>query len=169
MRAAQQLNCQYCLLFVYEFIIYRFSDSGQRLNIYIVANISYFYWKFQAKLCSFGAPAIFFFTFVLDHECICLHESIKLKFTFYQYSSKHHICIKSTISEKLGSNVVERGKGFIYSGRHNICIKPSNLSERLSIFRSKQFNHATYVCSFTSFFLMNYSKRILCTLGNVII
>lgn len=33
---------------------------------------------------------------------------------------------------------------------HNICIKPSHLSVRLSILRSTQFNHATYVCSFSS-------------------
>lgn len=57
----------------------------------------------------------------------------------------------------------ERKKGFSFDPFIMvgvcICIKPSNLSELLSIYRSKQLNHATYVWSFGPFLLMNYSEE----------
>lgn len=105
-------------------------------------------------------------------DCICLHESI-IEFhispirnrTSYLTRNIKNATIGETepLSSKKGTR--EKASFTIYLqwlALHNICIKPSNLSERLSIFRSKQLNHATYVCSFWWIIQREFMHSVFC-------
>lgn len=90
-----------------------------------------------------------------------------LRSHFANSCAKHQTERKKTTHEQIArskKNGKEK-KGFVFDPfiMVGICIririKPSKLSERLSIYRSKQLNHATYVWSFGPFLLMNYSEE----------
>lgn len=122
--------------------------------------------------------------FILDHVVTAYvsHESIIEYVNFANNSQTLYLMLDNNNNNDKIQHTRESERervrhGFAYNPFimvDIICIKPSNLSVRLSIFRSKQLNHATYVCSFTLFlfyelFKGKFMHSALCTVDTLTI